>query len=88
MWPRWSANGKELYFVVGGKLMASTIHASGSSFEAEIPGALFPVQLEASLGGHPQYAVSRDGRFLVNQFTEATSSNPITLILNWKPKTN
>ena len=87
MWPRWSANGKELYFVVDGKLMASTIRASGSSFEAETPKVLFPVQLEAALGGHQQYAVSRDGRFLVNQFDEATSNNPITLILNWKPKT-
>jgi serine/threonine protein kinase/Tol biopolymer transport system component len=87
MWPRWSANGKELYFVVDGKLMASTIHASGSTFEAETPRILFPVQLETPLGGHPEYAVSRDGRFLVNQFTEATPSNPITVILNWKPKT-
>jgi len=86
MWPRWSANGKDLYFVVDGKLTASTIHASGSSFEAETPRVLFPVQTEAALGGHPQYAVSRDGGFLVNQLTEATSSNPITLILNWKPK--
>ena len=87
MWPRWSANGKELYFVVDGRLMASTILASGSSFEAGTPHVLFPVQLDRGPGGHPQYAVSRDGRFLVNQITEATSSTPITLILNWKPKT-
>jgi Tol biopolymer transport system component len=86
-WPRWSADGKELHFVVDGKMMASTIHASGSSFEAETPKVLFPVQLESGFGGHPQYAVSRDGRFLVNQLTEATSNNPITLILNWKSKT-
>jgi serine/threonine-protein kinase len=87
MWPRWSANGKELYFVVDGRLMASTILASGSSFEAGTPHVLFPVQLDRGPGGHPQYAVSRDGRFLVNQITEATSNAPITLILNWKPKT-
>jgi eukaryotic-like serine/threonine-protein kinase len=85
-WPRWSVDGKELYFVVDGKMMASTIHGSGSSFEAETPKVLFPVHVESSRGGHPPYAVSGDGRFLVNQFTEATSNNPITLILNWKPK--
>jgi len=85
-WPRWSADGKELYFIVDGKIMASTIHTSGSSLEAETPKVLFPVQLEWSLGGHPEYAVSRDGRFLVNQFNEATSNTAITLILNWKPK--
>ena len=41
MWPRWSADGKELYFVVDGKMMASTIHASGSSFEAGTPRCSF-----------------------------------------------
>ena len=66
--------------------MASTIHASGSSLEVGTPRALFSVHLDWA-PGHPQYAVSRDGRFLVNQYTEATSSTPITLILNWKPKT-
>jgi hypothetical protein len=89
-WPRWSADGKELYFVLDGKMMASSIHASGSSFEAETPRVLFQVQIESGSpgGGHPAYAVSRDGRLLVNQFTEATSDNPITLILNWKPKSH
>jgi serine/threonine protein kinase len=85
-WPRWSADGKELFFIVAGKMMASVIHASGSSIEAETPTVLFPVQVESSEGGHPPYAVSGDGRFLVNQFTEATFDNPITLVLNWRPK--
>jgi len=86
-WPRWSADGKELSFVVDGKMTASGIHASGSSFEAETPQVLFPVQLEGGLGGHPPYAVSRDGRFLMNQVPESTANTPITLILHWKPKT-
>jgi len=86
-WPRWSADGQELYFIADGKMMASAVHASGSSFEAETPKVLFSLQVEWSNGGHPPYAVSRDGRFLVNQFAEATSNNPITLILNWKPQT-
>jgi hypothetical protein len=33
----------------------------------------------------PQYAVSRDGRFLINQLAEESASTPITLILDWKP---
>ena len=41
-----SADGKELYFVVDGKMMASTIRASGSSFEAGTPNVLFPVHLD------------------------------------------
>jgi hypothetical protein len=31
-----------------------------------------------------EYMVSRDGRFLLNQETSTTT--PITLILNWRPK--
>ena len=32
-----------------------------------------------------QYAVSRDGRFLINQPVEESTTAPITLILNWHP---
>src|SRR5262249_4894476 len=85
-WPRWSPDGQELYFVGNGKLMASRIRASGRSFEAGAPRILFPVQVEGDGGSHPEYAVSRDGRFLVNQLLETTSNTPITLILNWHPE--
>jgi len=33
-----------------------------------------------------QYAVSRDGRFLINTQVDESNTTPITLILNWKPK--
>ncbi len=84
-WPRWSPDGQELYFVEDGKLMASRIRATGSSFEAEAPRILFRVQVQGDVASHPEYAVSHDGRFLVNQLLETTSSTPITLILNWRP---
>jgi hypothetical protein len=32
-----------------------------------------------------QYAVARDGRFLVNNATEDSASSPITILQNWKP---
>ena len=32
-----------------------------------------------------EYAVSRDGRFLINQMVEESVNSPITLILNWNP---
>jgi hypothetical protein len=31
----------------------------------------------------PQYAVSRDGRFLINQPVEESTTTPINVILNW-----
>ena len=32
------------------------------------------------------YAVSRDGRFLINEPAEASTATPLTLILNWQPR--
>jgi Tol biopolymer transport system component len=86
--PRWRPDGKELYFIgLDGKLMATPIEASTSTLVAGTPVALFPSRI---VGGSfavlkPQYAVSRDGRFLINQLTDQSGPPPITLILNWKP---
>jgi dipeptidyl aminopeptidase/acylaminoacyl peptidase len=84
--PRWRADGKELYFVAAdGKLMASSI-TTGAKFEAGRPIVLFPARVVPGAGANKQqYAVSRDGRFLINQPVEESTA-PITLILNWHPE--
>jgi Tol biopolymer transport system component len=89
--PRWRSDGKELYFVASdGRLMAAPItiarQAHGSRFEVGAPVSLFQTLM---VGGgdanvNTQYAVSRDGRFLISQ-REESATTPITLILNWKP---
>ena len=86
--PRWRADGKELYFVAtDGKLMAAPItttrHADGPRIEVSAPVPLFPTRM-ADSGPSIQYAVARDGRFLISQ-PEESATTPITLILNWKP---
>jgi len=68
--------------------MAVPVTASGSTFEAAIPVPLFPTRIVS--GGvatvtKPQYAVSRDGRFLINQPGDESTASPITLLLNWNP---
>ncbi len=86
--PRWRADGRELYFIAADrKMMATAIVSSGSAFEAGTPVALFPTRIVHSrlTGLHAQYAVSRDGRFLINETAE-DSVAPITLVLNWKPQ--
>ena len=85
--PRWSADGKELFFIAPeGELMGARIMSSGSTFEAGTPVPLFSVRMVGFGGpGLPQYAVSHDGRFLINQPVEESSTSPITLILNWNP---
>jgi hypothetical protein len=78
-----------LYFIAPDrKLMAASIAASGSTFQAGTPIALFATRIVGTAGANvrPQYAVSRDGRFLINEIAEEATASPITLILNWKPK--
>ena len=85
--PRWRRDGKELfYFSLDGKLMASDI-TQGPTFKASVPRALF--QLPVAQVGHNEQAlrvfgwdVAPDGkRVLVD--TGTTSSEPITVVLNW-----
>jgi Tol biopolymer transport system component len=83
--PRWRADGKELYFIApDGKLMSASITSTGAAFAAGTPVALFPVRIVSGVVTKSQYAVSRDGRFLINRPSQESMA-PITLILNWKP---
>ena len=87
--PRWRADGKELFFIApNAKLMSVPVGPSHSTFEAGSPVALF--QTHIVTGGvaalESQYAVSGDGRFLINTRVDESTPTPITLILNWKPK--
>jgi Tol biopolymer transport system component len=86
--PHWNPNGKELFFIApDSTLMAATITMADKSVESAPPVALFKTRIAAGGSGiiKHQYAVSRDGRFLINMSTEAADAAPITLILNWKP---
>jgi hypothetical protein len=65
--------------------MAAPVTA-GETFSAGPPAPLFQAGLQpGGRSGKQQYAVSQDGRFLMNQPVEAGADTPITLILNWRP---
>jgi hypothetical protein len=81
--PRWSADGTEIYFVAGGKMMVAPVKAKGPTLEFGTPVSLFSTQIKENPFKF-EYAVSRDGRFLVNSLVAETSAPPITLILNAK----
>ena len=87
--PRWRADGQELYFVApDATMMAVPVRAAGASFDASTPVPLFPTRIVdggASSMVRPQYAVARDGRFLINRPVADAAAAPITLILNWNP---
>jgi len=86
--PRWRADGKEIYFLApDATMMAAPVSVSGPTFEAGTPVRLFPTRVFAggSPTNRPQYAVARDGRFLINQSANEATATPITLLMNWTP---
>jgi eukaryotic-like serine/threonine-protein kinase len=88
---RWSANGKELYFIAPDlKLMASTIDVTKCPIEVGVSQPLFQTNLAVGTGpliSKQQYDVSSDGRFLINQaVVPAAGPPPIKILLNWKAK--
>jgi Tol biopolymer transport system component len=86
--PRWRADGREIYFLApDATMMAVPVTASGPTFEAGTPASLFPTRIltGGSPVNRPQYAVARDGRFLINQSVNEAASAPITLLMHWTP---
>jgi Tol biopolymer transport system component len=83
---RWSGDGKEIFYVAAdGKMMAVSVALGGASPDVKLPVALFETHLATGtnvLGNKPQYAVSRDGRFLLNTAVES-ESRPIAVLVNW-----
>jgi Tol biopolymer transport system component len=83
--PRWSRDGKELFYIAAdGKFMAVPVSA-GATFEAGVPKALFQTWLVGfQVGGFNHYAVSADSqRFLMNVPTGEGNKSPITVMVNW-----
>jgi hypothetical protein len=89
---RWNPNGKELFYIaLDGQLMAVPIQFANNSqpIKPDAPIRLFPTNVGPAFQGNAtaQYIVSSDGhRFLMNTLIEEGSTSPITMILNWKPK--
>jgi Tol biopolymer transport system component/tRNA A-37 threonylcarbamoyl transferase component Bud32 len=86
---RWSADGTEIFYVApDGKMTAVSIAFGGASPTAKLPAPLFQTHLATGtnvLGNKPQYAVSRDGRFLLNTALESATA-PIVVSVNWMKK--
>ena len=89
VYPRWSHDGKELYFIApDAKMMAAPIRATATTLDAGLPAALFQTRRLGGganvIGRSHEYDVDASGRFLIN-VDAASSATPITLLLNWKP---
>jgi Tol biopolymer transport system component len=83
--PRWRRDGKELFYLSGGKLMAVPVK-TGTSFEAGPSVSLFQMHARQRISVMDafSYGVSADGqKFLINSTVEEGGSAPLSVILNW-----
>ena len=75
--PAWSKDSKELFFVLGAKMMASHVSLT-PVFSSSRPEALFDAPWRGA------WVVAPDGRFLMIRRSEAeTSTREIRIVLNW-----
>jgi Tol biopolymer transport system component len=87
---RWSPDGHEIFYISPeGKMMAAKLRVSpdGKTVTVNSPEDLFQTQIVS--GGNQdstfkfEYAVAKDGRFLVNSSIQNEATTPITAVLNW-----
>jgi hypothetical protein len=78
--PRWSRDGKELFYIASdGKMMTVPIKG-GQAFEPGVPISLFDTRVT----GYMPYDVAPNGRFLINTMpANATARSSITVVVNW-----
>lgn len=77
--PIWSADGRELFFRLGTKLLGARI-SSAAPLAFGAPAELFDGACTLDLMGHQREDVASDGRFLM---VENSDAFPIVLVQNW-----
>jgi serine/threonine protein kinase len=86
--PRWSHDGRQLYFVTpDAKLMVAVVH-SAATFSADLPKVMFQTQMRLVTGvTRLQYDVMRDGRLLINSRQPGAQEQArLVLVQNWTRK--
>ena len=82
---RWSADGREIFYIAPDGRMMAVSFTPGEPPQLKLPAALFQTHLANGnnvIGNKAQYAVARDGRFLLNSVVESPST-PIVVVVNW-----
>ncbi|MGH9460178.1 MAG: protein kinase domain-containing protein [Vicinamibacteria bacterium] len=85
IYPRWSRDGRELFYRTERGLMAVSLEATGGTFRADTPRQLFEGNF-VYLGSSGDYDVHPDGRFVMLQSEELedmTEHSHLTMVTNW-----
>ena len=87
--PRWRQDGREIFYLKRGTLMAAAVNGQGSVFQAGTVARLFEASFRTEnyqgYGTGSVYDVAPDGqRFLINVVATAEpAQTPITIVTNW-----
>jgi hypothetical protein len=84
-YPSWSHNGRDLFFLSNGVLMAASYQARGDSFVAEAPRVWFAKRIPP-FGSTKSYDPAPDGKSIVALMPADTSEEPhdrLTFLLNF-----
>ena len=84
--PRWSRDGRELFFVSKSETMMSAPFDLTSGVPSGPPVRLFDVPISYAFGSHVplRYDVAPDGRFLITVRASREPPLPLILVLNWQ----
>jgi eukaryotic-like serine/threonine-protein kinase len=85
-YPRWSRDGREVYFYAAGRLHAAAVSRNEDAIEVAAVAPLFEVTPPSGFR-RLFYDVSADGRFLVIADTVPPGPTQVTLMLNWPEST-
>ena len=81
--PRWSRDGKELFYVEGATLLAVPV-STGASFSMGLAKRLFEHSGLSNTVAYPMYDVSADGRrFVVAELVGDPPEPTIQVVQNW-----
>lgn len=79
--PSWNRNGKEIFFLNGGKIMSAEVNGNGSTFETGKVKLHFD---PSSIGGTLVRDISGDGQSILLEIHRGQrTSSPLTLVVNW-----
>jgi serine/threonine protein kinase len=84
--PRWSGDGRELFFVSKSNTIMAIPFDPSSGVPTATPMRLFDVPISYAFGWHVpvRYDVSPDGRFLIIVRASKDPPPPLVLVLNWQ----
>ena len=84
--PRWSRDGRELFFVSKSETMMAAPFEPSSGVPTASPKRLFDVPISYVFRSHVplRYDVSPDGRFLIIVRASKDPPPPLVLVLNWQ----